>query len=276
MAHTVLSNGRPRGELLLLVDLSTGALLLESPDHAPAELLADLEALAGAGAAVGCATPRSLLLPRVSTANATTPGPTVRITGYYHGSVVEGPGRRSSVLFAGCPLACAGCWVPHLHAAEAGAAVPVGRLAELVLDPTHSRDGVSLLGGEPFAQPDGLLALVIALRARGGGHILAYSGYTYERLRAMAADQPAIGAALEQIDLLVDGPYVEALAGSAGPWTGSGNQRVIDMVTTRRCGRIVHWEARRVQRQDPSGTRHGGHTGPGGRARPPGITTELL
>ncbi|GEM_PF-5011517 len=42
-----------------------------------------------------------------------------------------------------------------------------------------------------------------------------------------------IGAVLEGIDMLIDGPYVEALASSAGPWTGSANQRVIDMVATR-------------------------------------------
>jgi len=132
--------------------------------------------------------------------------------------------------------------VPHLHAAEAGATVPVTSLAELVLDPAHSRDGVSLLGGEPFAQPDALLALVVALRERGCGHILAYSGYTYERLRAMAADQPAISAALEQIDMLVDGPYVATLSGAAGPWTGSGNQRVLDVQASLMLGHPVRWQ----------------------------------
>ncbi|MGI8424147.1 MAG: 4Fe-4S cluster-binding domain-containing protein [Chloroflexota bacterium] len=131
--------------------------------------------------------------------------------------------------------------MPHLHAAGAGATVPVGRLAELLRDPAHSRDGASLLGGEPFAQPDGLLALVIALRARGCGHILAYSGYTYERLRAMAADQPALGAVLEQIDLLVDGPYVAALSAAAGPWTESGNQRILYVQASLMLGHPVRW-----------------------------------
>ena len=101
------------------------------------------------------------------------------------------------------------------------------------------RDGVTVLGGEPFLQPEGLLALVRALRARGCRHILAYSGYTYERLRRMAERQPAIGAVLDEIEVLVDGPYVQALADSAGPWTGSGNQRVINMVTTRRTARVA-------------------------------------
>jgi len=76
-------------------------------------------------------------------------------------------------------------------------------------------------------QPLGLLALVQALRARNCPHILVYSGYTYERLRRMEKRQPAIGAVLDSIDILVDGPYVERLAAGDGPWTGSGNQRVL-------------------------------------------------
>jgi len=96
-----------------------------------------------------------------------------------------------------------------------------------LLDPSHHRDGVTVLGGEPFAQPDGLLTLVLALRSGGCRHILCYSGYTYEALRRQAEWQPAIGAVLDEIDMLIDGPYVAALADGAGPWTGSANQRVL-------------------------------------------------
>ncbi len=98
---------------------------------------------------------------------------------------------------------------------------------------------MSILGGEPFQQPDGLLALVRALRARGCGHLLAYSGYTYEQLRRVAERRPAIGAVLDEIEVLVDGPYFAALADRAGPWTGSGNQRVIDLPATRQTGQMV-------------------------------------
>jgi anaerobic ribonucleoside-triphosphate reductase activating protein len=116
-------------------------------------------------------------------------------------------------------------------------------LAELLLDPSHERDGVSILGGEPFLQPEGLLGLVRSLRKRGCRHILAYSGYTYERLRLMANHTSAIGVVLDEIDMLIDGPYIGALAHVAGPWTGSGNQRVIDLAATRQSNEIVVLEA---------------------------------
>jgi anaerobic ribonucleoside-triphosphate reductase activating protein len=115
-------------------------------------------------------------------------------------------------------------------------------MAEALLDSAHERDGVSLLGGEPFAQPAGLLGLVRALRAlraRGCPHVLAYSGYTFEQLRRIARLRRAVASVLDELDVLIDGPYVEHLAGTAGPWTGSGNQQVIDLVATRAEGRVV-------------------------------------
>jgi anaerobic ribonucleoside-triphosphate reductase activating protein len=57
----------------------------------------------------------------------------------------------------------------------------------------------------------------------------------------MAERQPAIGAVLGDLDVLIDGPYVQALANTAGPWTGSGNQRVIDLAATRARGAVVPW-----------------------------------
>ncbi|MCC6176186.1 MAG: 4Fe-4S cluster-binding domain-containing protein, partial [Chloroflexi bacterium] len=61
----------------------------------------------------------------------------------------------------------------------------------------------------------------------GCQHILCYSGYTYEALRRQAEWQPAVGGVLDEIDVLIDGPYVTALADGAGPWTGSANQRLL-------------------------------------------------
>ena len=113
------------------------------------------------------------------------------------------------------------------------------KLSELLLDPRYARDGISILGGEPFLQPDALLALVRALRTRGCQHILVYSGYAYEQLRWMGNHAPAIGTILDEIEVLIDGPYIAALAASAGPWTGSGNQRVIDLVASRHAGQVV-------------------------------------
>jgi hypothetical protein len=101
-------------------------------------------------------------------------------------------------------------------------------------------------------QPDALWSLVQALRARGCPHLLVYSGYTDERLQRMARAQPAIGAVLADVDVLVDGPFVARLAYAAGCWTGSGNQGGIDLVATRQAGQICLWTNGSAPRGDHS------------------------
>src|SRR5262245_47974437 len=225
-------------ELTLLIDETDGSMLLEH-SQLPAAVLAEMTALAGEGKECGCARPLEVIPPPVASREEQAMNICVRIAGYYHNSLMEGPGRRSSVLFQFCPLACKGCWVPHLHSPDGGRLAPVGALAEKMLDPAFDRDGISILGGEPFAQAEGLLALVKELRHRGCRHILCYSGYTLEALLEKTKRQSAIGEVLADIDMLIDGAYVEALTEGAGAWTGSRNQRVIDMRETRRIGQIV-------------------------------------
>src|SRR5262245_13737109 len=189
-------------ELMLLIDKTNGAMLLED-SQLPASVLAEMTALAGEGKECGCARPLEVIPSLMASREEQAVDVCVRIAGYYHNSLMEGPGRRSSVLFQYCPLACKGCWVPHLHSPGGGKLVPVGTLAEKLLNPTFERNGVSILGGEPFAQSDGLLALVKELRKRGCQHILCYSGYTLETLKAKAKQQSAISEVLADIDMLI-------------------------------------------------------------------------
>lgn len=214
-------------ELLILVDATTGTLLVEGPDSVPRDIGDALEGLLGPSRTIACAAPADVRLPESASANELASASCVRIAGFWHGSLIEGPGRRTVVKLQGCPVRCVGCITPETWDPNGGVLVPVDRLAIELLDPSHRRDGVTVLGGEPFAQPDRLLALVLALRSGGCRHILCYSGYTYEALLRQAEWQPAIRAVLDEIDVLIDGPYVAALADGAGPWTGSANQRVL-------------------------------------------------
>lgn len=236
-------------EITFIVDYSSGAMLVEDNQDLSAEAFASLKDNLGEALEVACARPLEIIVPPVSIAEKETNDAAVRIAGYYHNSLTEGPGRRSSVLFQYCPLKCKNCYVPQLHSKEAGELVSVETLAELLLDPNFERDGVTILGGEPFAQAEGLNALVKILRSKNCPHIVCYSGYTLEVLREKAACQPAIGEVLDEIDMLIDGAYVESLSLGAGLWTGSGNQRVIDLRATERNNRITFysWESENLQ-----------------------------
>jgi len=96
---------------------------------------------------------------------------------------------------------------------------------QALLDPVgEPRDGITVLGGEPFFQPAGLADLLQELQGRSL-HTVVYSGYTLEVLAR--GPEPAVWEALHLIDLLVDGPFVAALTDGAGEWRGSRNQRLI-------------------------------------------------
>jgi anaerobic ribonucleoside-triphosphate reductase activating protein len=220
-------------ELSVTIDAATGSLLVEGPDHLPRELRDEIEGLVGPSQTIGCAAPIDMRTLKPASHEEVARGNCVRVAGYWHDSLIEGPGRRTVVKLQGCPLRCRGCITPDSWDTDGGLLVPVDRLAEALLDPVHERDGVTILGGEPFAQPDALLALVRALRSRACRHILCYSGYTHRELQRRARLLPAIGAVLGEIDMLIDGPYVAALADGAGPWTGSANQRVLALKTRR-------------------------------------------
>jgi anaerobic ribonucleoside-triphosphate reductase activating protein len=226
-------------EISFIIDELNGTLLVEDTLQLSPDVREELTKHLGTARETGCARPLTVIPPPVVSAKKKAESVCVRIAGYYHNSLCEGPGRRSSVLFQSCPLKCKGCWVTELHSGETGELVPVERLAAELLNPNYERDGISILGGEPFAQPEGLLAIIKELRKGSCQHIVCYSGYTYEALVEKAITQPIIATVLDELDVLIDGPYLESLADTAGAWTGSGNQRVIDLVETRKNGEIV-------------------------------------
>lgn len=134
----------------------------------------------------------------------------------------EGPGMRFAVWFQGCPLRCPGCCNPELLPFRGGEATPLSALLAR-LDEADDVEGVSLLGGEPFAHAAGAAAFAQAVRGRGLG-VMVFSGYTLEQIRELP--DPAAAELLAHTDLLVDGPYLREQAESDRRWVGSRNQRV--------------------------------------------------
>lgn len=144
----------------------------------------------------------------------------------YHDSVVDGPGRRSVVQVSGCSLRCSRCLVPQTHRQENGERVTISSIVSEIVGRREDHDGVTILGGEPFDQPESLAELVSRLKDHGL-HVTVYSGYTIEQL--IERKQPAVDYILTHIDLLIDGPFVSELRDGAGEYRGSRNQRLIGL-----------------------------------------------
>ena len=95
-------------ELLILVDTTTGDLLVEGPDRLSRDIGDALESLLGPSRTIACAAPADVRLPEPASADVLTSSDCVRIAGFWHGSLIEGPGRRTVVKLQGCPVRCVG------------------------------------------------------------------------------------------------------------------------------------------------------------------------
>jgi anaerobic ribonucleoside-triphosphate reductase activating protein len=139
-------------------------------------------------------------------------------------SEANGPGRRFTVWVQGCPAACPGCFNPELRPFAPRRLVAPEELArEASADPI---DGITLTGGEPFAQPADLATFLLRameLLPERARNVIAFTGYRIEELRRRGEVEQDL---LSRIDLLVDGPYDASLPCDA-PYLGSANQRLI-------------------------------------------------
>jgi anaerobic ribonucleoside-triphosphate reductase activating protein len=134
----------------------------------------------------------------------------------------EGPGRRYAIWVQGCPLRCPGCCNPELQPFAGGALVPVDELAARVIA-TPGIEGVTLVGGEPFAQAAACAELGEAVTAAGLS-MMVFSGYTLAELRRRRL--PDVDRLLAVIDLLVDGRYDHRQPDRRRRFIGSTNQEL--------------------------------------------------
>ena len=137
----------------------------------------------------------------------------------------EGPGQRFAVWFQGCPLRCPGCCNPEYLPFGGGITRTVQSLIEEVRKSREQNglDGVTLLGGEPFAHAMAAAPLAIAARELGLS-VMVFSGYHLDQLRTRI--DPHVAQLLAHTDILVDGPYDRTQPDTSRRWIGSRNQSI--------------------------------------------------
>jgi anaerobic ribonucleoside-triphosphate reductase activating protein len=128
----------------------------------------------------------------------------------------------------GCPIRCDGCAVPWTWDAHSGETVEVEELSARILS-SAGIEGVTFLGGEPFAQAEALAELGGVLRAEGLS-VVTFTGYVLESI--LRSKLPGGRALLSVTDLLIDGPFRKNLVDLSRPWVGSSNQR-FHFITSR-------------------------------------------
>lgn len=166
------------------------------------------------------------------------PSAALRVSRVHQPVTVLGPGRRLGLWLQGCSIQCRGCVSRDTWDPAGGELFNADRLAELVVEGLDAGlDGVTISGGEPFDQPEGLACLLGLLRPeldRRRADLLVYSGYSlgylqrhYERILARA-------------DAVITGPFRDDLPTSL-IWRGSSNQR-LDPITETGAARYAPFQ----------------------------------
>ncbi len=148
----------------------------------------------------------------------------LNIMGYVDESEVNGPGCRAVVWVQGCQRECFGCFNTASWSFEINQLISVDELAEKILSNPRNQ-GITFSGGEPFWQAATLAELAKKLKA-AGLNVMSFSGFTLEQLQSENAPAGS-QELLQQLDILIDGPYVESQAiNSPDSPVSSQNQRV--------------------------------------------------
>lgn len=152
------------------------------------------------------------------------PAGNLNIMGYVDESEVNGPGCRAVVWVQGCLRECPGCFNPASWSFEINQVMSIDTLAQKILSNPRN-EGVTFSGGEPFWQAPALAELARQVKA-AGLNVMSFTGFTLEQLRSPSAPAGAEDL-LEQLDVLIDGAYIEPLAvNRPDSLVSSSNQRV--------------------------------------------------
>lgn len=161
----------------------------------------------------------------------------MRIAGVAPESIVDGLGIRYVLFTQGCTHNCIGCQNPSTHSFTGGMEVGVVDIAKDILS-VNSLDGVTLSGGDPIFQAKECSSLIDILQVnRPHLDYWVYTGFTLEEL--VKANSREINEFLSKIDILVDGRFILEQRTLDKPFVGSRNQRIIDLKSYRRTGKIV-------------------------------------
>lgn len=150
----------------------------------------------------------------------------LRVSGLVSESIVDGPGIRFVIFAQGCVHNCKGCHNPTTFDLNGGSLIEVDDLMmEIKKNPLLK--GVTFSGGEPFLQA-GVFAEIAEKCHALGLDVISYTGYTFENLVSAFDVNPDWYRLLKNVDVLIDGPFVEAKKSLLLLFRGSSNQRILN------------------------------------------------
>lgn len=157
-------------------------------------------------------------------------------------SMLNGDGLRVVLWLAGCEHHCRNCQNPLTWNPEGGIKFDDSAWKEIQAElEKHYISGITFSGGDPLhpANRNEVLKLATLAKHLYGKSIWLYTGYDWEQIRRTPG--------IENIDVIVDGKFIEELADMNYPWAGSTNQRVIDVKKSLELGEVVLYTTEKME-----------------------------
>ncbi len=158
-----------------------------------------------------------------------------KVMSIIRGTTVDGPGFRTSIYLSGCTHQCPGCHNPQSWNPDNGDAMTIEEIMEIVREEDFD---VTISGGDPLYNPEKTKTLIEAVKA-DGRNVWVFTGFTWEQITA----SDRLRRCIEKADVLVDGPFIEALKDPDLLFRGSSNQRLIDIRPSLTNGNIVVYKS---------------------------------
>lgn len=165
----------------------------------------------------------------------------MKIAGFYNESISNGLGWRAVLFVSGCPHHCPGCHNKEAQNFNYGTEFNSKEIIEKIKENSILK-GITISGGEPLCKENikSVLDFIKEVKEeKPNFNVWCYSGYTLDEL--LARNDSITNECLEQIDVLVDGEFVEGKKDPTLKFRGSSNQRILDVKKSLKTHRFIEF-----------------------------------
>lgn len=153
----------------------------------------------------------------------------MNMAGFYDESISNGVGWRAVLFVSGCPHNCPGCHNKVAQDYNYGEKFDKEKIINRICENSILK-GITISGGEPLCKeniPEVLDFIKDVKKVRPNFNVWCYTGYTLEQLEDR--NDSVTDETLKNIDVLVDGRFIEAQKNPTLKFKGSANQRILDL-----------------------------------------------
>lgn len=166
----------------------------------------------------------------------------MKIAGFYDESISNGLGWRAVLFVSGCPHHCPGCHNKEAQDFNYGEEFNEEEILKRIKE-NSILNGITISGGEPLCKENipGVLKFIKDVKEiRPEFNVWCYSGYTLDQL--IDRNDEETNKCLNEIDVLVDGRFVEEKKDPTLKFRGSSNQRILDLKQSLQTHKFIEYK----------------------------------